>query len=327
MGENALVDLPLRRARATEKRDDNYQYILRTSEQLAVLKLSSQGRPPRGITHLTEEATMPGRSKANASRRVARPVRKEEEVANIQSHILSGSTRPLDLDGKTLSCPTPWLKLLDDAASPKTTVIGLPLSELDACRIIAASEEFEERRFKPQENVWTLPRTRFDLGPAFLSHVHDLRHQAWAELHSGDPSEITVEEQGLLLLGPGPVAEMPGFRSSNNHCATFVVSLPSLHEGGNLVLGKTRVHKLIDHSYAAYFLGRDAHFTAIDEGYRLFLVYDLVWNLGEHVYAPEQQHADLAEMRVRPGQTMSLEQFRKFDDLIVKYGFEAVRPR
>lgn len=69
-------------------------------------------------------------------------------------------------------------------------------------------------------------------------------------MHDGDPSEFTIEEQGLLLLGPGPEAEMPFWYSSPNHYGTFIVSLPSLHQGGNMVLGKwkPRVHELIDHT-------------------------------------------------------------------------------
>jgi len=141
---------------------------------------------------------------------------------------------------RVTSHPNPYLTL---AFTGET--VGLPLPKHDAQKIIAASHQApfgrgtETSVDKAVRNTWELNHDQFAVSEAWQKHVLNLTCKAYKGLGiDGEAGQnIKPELYKLLLYEPGAMFKPhTDTEKAKGMLATLVVSLPSIHTGGTVVL-------------------------------------------------------------------------------------------
>jgi predicted 2-oxoglutarate/Fe(II)-dependent dioxygenase YbiX len=168
--------------------------------------------------------------------------------------------------------------------------IGLPLTEHQAKALIQVSElapygRGEETIVDPEvRRSWQLSADDFALGnPQWNEALRAAVDQIGKELGLSDchiafePYKLLVYEAGSFFASHRDTEKIP------NMFATFVVHLPSAHEGGELIIshaGQSQRYSFADSSlfaprFVAFYADCYHEVKPITAGYRLCLVYNL----------------------------------------------------
>lgn len=167
--------------------------------------------------------------------------------------------------------------------------ISLPLNPEQAEKIIAQCEQapfgLKEQTIVDTEvrNVWQLSPSAFQLqNPDWATAINKLCEQISQQLGLG---EVAIESELYKLLLYGKGCFFTSHRDTekmDNMFATLVISLPSTHEGGELIIshaGECHQYsfagKKYSPEYAVFYADCFHEVKPIISGYRLCLVYNL----------------------------------------------------
>lgn len=193
--------------------------------------------------------------------------------------------------------PNPGLYINDHGT------LGMPLSEHDANVIISKSKQSpfgkgnETRVDTSVRRSWELDATQIlTRNPLWDATMRDLITTVHKELAlTCGAQDVSAQLYKLLLYEPGAffkphqdTEKVPGM------FGTLVVSLPSLHQGGGLVLChneetigfKTSNFSEFGSSYAAWYSNVTHEVKPVVSGYRLVLTYNLVRLKNGQAYIP-----------------------------------------
>lgn len=196
-----------------------------------------------------------------------------------------------------LNPPNPGLYIKDHG------VIGMPLSAHDAKLIISKSKQspfgkgHETLVDTTVRKSWELDASQVSIrNPLWNESIRDLVTTVHEELAlTCGAQNIAAQLYKLLLYEPGAffkphqdTEKTPGM------FGTLVVSLPSLHKGGDLVLChngdcvelKTSSFSEFGSSYAAWYSNVTHEVKPVVSGYRLVLTYNLVRLNNSQSYVP-----------------------------------------
>lgn len=215
-------------------------------------------------------------------------------------------TSELSTQGYTVSLKDDLLKALNNIKAPGTFAsfrklpdtlpaglhvdgvgdISMPLNETQARQLIAKARQApygkggETIVDTSVRNTWELDASQFTFKdrkwPAF---VHGLYSSVAQDLGIKSPIraelyKMLIYERGAMFKGHTDTEKIPGM------FGTLVISLPSAHQGGDVVVkhcGQTKIFKTSDHTSSVICWYSDVHHEVcpVESGYRWVLTYNL----------------------------------------------------
>lgn len=209
----------------------------------------------------------------------------KQDISNILLDITGPSS--FAYGSKIPNPPNPGLYIKDHG------VIGMPLSQYDAKVIISKSQQSPFGKGSKTlvdtciRKSWELDTSQFTIrNPLWDQSIRDLVTVVYKELAlTCGAQNITAQLYKLLLYEQGAffkphqdTEKTPGM------FGTLAISLPSLHEGGDLILYhnkekvefKTSSFSEFGSSFAAWYSDVTHEVKPVTSGYRLVLTYNLV---------------------------------------------------
>lgn len=179
--------------------------------------------------------------------------------------------------------------------------IAFPLIEYQAKQIISKAVKApfgrgeETVRDDAIRNTWQLDPSQFELqNPEWTAHLQEILKKVTLELGCGERNVQALLYKLLLYETGGHFNKHRDTEKTNGMFATLVITLPSLYTGGKLTVqfrGKTKTFDFASENsfrsnFVAFYADCEHEIEKVTSGYRLALVYNLVYTGHGIVPAP-----------------------------------------